>query len=77
MIRGYQCLISPVLSLICGPINGCRFTPTCSHYTYEAIEVHGVVRGIGLGIWRILRCQPFCKGGHDPVPPRQMGVRRF
>lgn len=47
----------------------CRFSPTCSQYAIEAIEAHGIVRGSGLALWRIARCQPFCKGGHDPVPP--------
>jgi putative membrane protein insertion efficiency factor len=46
----------------------CRFHPTCSNYGIEAIEKHGVFKGAGLTIWRILRCQPFCKGGFDPVP---------
>lgn len=47
----------------------CRFTPTCSCYMIEALREHGPVRGLGLGLWRILRCNPFCKGGYDPVPP--------
>jgi putative membrane protein insertion efficiency factor len=47
----------------------CRFSPTCSGYAIEAIETQGVMRGIVLASWRILRCNPFCKGGFDPVPP--------
>lgn len=46
----------------------CRFHPSCSEYAAQAIEAHGVGRGILLGSWRILRCQPFAKGGWDPVP---------
>ncbi len=47
----------------------CRFQPSCSAYMIEAVERHGVVRGVGMGLWRILRCNPFCRGGDDPVPP--------
>lgn len=47
----------------------CRFRPSCSEYMAQAIETHGWLRGVGLGLWRILRCNPFCPGGHDPVPP--------
>jgi len=46
----------------------CRFYPTCSNYAIEALEKHGAIKGIWLSVWRILRCQPFCKGGFDPVP---------
>lgn len=46
----------------------CRFEPTCSHYAIEAIEQHGVLKGSLLTTWRILRCQPLCAGGFDPVP---------
>jgi len=46
----------------------CRFTPTCSEYMYEAIRRYGAGKGLFLGIKRILRCNPFCKGGYDPVP---------
>jgi uncharacterized protein len=45
----------------------CRFTPTCSRYTYQAVEKYGVVRGIGKGLLRIIRCHPFSKGGYDPL----------
>jgi putative membrane protein insertion efficiency factor len=61
-IRMYQALLSPILG------RGCRFYPTCSVYTYEAIEKYGIVRGIGLGAKRLLRCHPFHAGGVDPVP---------
>ena len=46
----------------------CRFHPTCSHYALEAIQLHGPGRGTLLTAWRVLRCQPFCRGGFDPVP---------
>ncbi len=46
----------------------CRFTPTCSQYAREAIERYGALCGGGLALWRLLRCNPFCRGGYDPVP---------
>lgn len=61
-IRLYQMTLSPLLG------QNCRFTPSCSRYAIEAIERHGAVRGFGYAVRRILRCQPFCEGGHDPVP---------
>jgi putative membrane protein insertion efficiency factor len=64
-IRWYQRYISPGL----GP--ACRFQPTCSEYAYDAIERYGVLRGIGMGAWRIARCNPLNDGGFDPVPDRR------
>jgi putative membrane protein insertion efficiency factor len=50
------------------PPDTCRFYPSCSHYGYQAIYKHGLLKGSGLAIWRILRCNPFNPGGYDPVP---------
>ena len=61
MLRFYKRWISPLLP------QSCRFYPTCSEYMMEAIERHGVARGLGLGARRLLRCHPFCEGGFDPV----------
>lgn len=55
-------------SLLLG--NNCRFYPSCSHYTKEAIEVHGSIKGTYLGARRVLRCHPWHEGGFDPVPDR-------
>ena len=46
----------------------CRYEPTCSHYAEQAVRRHGVVRGLGLAAWRLLRCNPWSAGGYDPVP---------
>ena len=48
----------------------CKYEPTCSHYAEEAVRRHGVVRGLGLAGWRLLRCNPWSRGGVDPVPER-------
>jgi putative membrane protein insertion efficiency factor len=62
-IRFYQRGISPALP------SACRFQPTCSVYGYEAIERHGVIKGVVLTAWRLLRCNPFNRNrGYDPVP---------
>jgi putative membrane protein insertion efficiency factor len=68
LIRGYQMLISPLLSFLGGPGSGCRFQPTCSAYFLEALEKHGFLRGTWLGLRRLFRCHPWGGEGHDPVP---------
>ncbi len=65
LIRFYQLFISPLCPGVC------RFRPTCSQYMLEAIKIHGVCRGIILGIKRILRCHPWGKSGYDPVPAKE------
>lgn len=60
-LRFYKKFMSPIL------LPACRFTPTCSEYMYDAIVKYGAFRGVGLGLKRLLRCNPFCKGGYDPV----------
>ncbi|MFP4053062.1 MAG: membrane protein insertion efficiency factor YidD [Phycisphaerae bacterium] len=74
LVRLYQVTLSPIVG------RHCRFQPTCSRYFIEAVKTHGAVRGGGLGLWRILRCNPLCKGGYDPVPPgkdtREKGLQR-
>lgn len=68
LIRVYQHTLSRILPALV-PGCGCRFHPTCSHYALEAIGTHGPVRGVGLAVWRLLRCHPLHPGGLDPVPP--------
>ncbi len=68
LIRLYQKLISPLKP------PSCRFTPTCSAYAIEAFQKRGFFVGLILSTGRILRCNPFCKGGYDPVPEK--GLRR-
>ena len=61
-IRVYQRLLSPLLP------RTCRYFPTCSAYALQAVPRYGVVKGLGLGAWRIVRCNPLSDGGYDPVP---------
>ncbi len=62
LIRGYQLFISPYFP------TSCRYYPTCSHYAIQAFRVHGVLKGLALTVWRILRCNPWTAGGEDLVP---------
>ncbi|MFR8104756.1 MAG: membrane protein insertion efficiency factor YidD [Clostridia bacterium] len=64
LIKGYQKLISPIFSFF--GIH-CKYYPTCSEYTKQAIMKYGVIKGTFLGVKRILRCNPFSKGGYDPL----------
>ncbi|MGI9318123.1 MAG: membrane protein insertion efficiency factor YidD [bacterium] len=62
LIRGYKLVLSPVLG------QNCRFHPSCSSYSIDAIRIHGVIKGGALSLRRILKCQPMNSGGYDPVP---------
>lgn len=62
LIRWYQRSVSPTRP------PACRFQPTCSHYGYEVVERHGLLKGSLLTLWRLLRCHPFNPGGYDPAP---------
>jgi len=63
LIRFYQKFISPAL-----PANTCRFYPSCSRYSFEAVKRYGAIKGTYLSVYRVLRCNPFNPGGYDPVP---------
>jgi putative membrane protein insertion efficiency factor len=62
-VRTYQWTLRPVIGA------NCRFFPSCSDYAIEAFKSHGLARGTSLAAWRIARCNPWCDGGYDPVPP--------
>ncbi|WP_439520604.1 membrane protein insertion efficiency factor YidD [Hydrogenophaga sp.] len=62
LVKGYRLLLSPWLG------NGCRFEPSCSVYAIGALERHGALNGSALTLRRLVRCHPWCEGGHDPVP---------
>jgi putative membrane protein insertion efficiency factor len=62
LVKGYRLLLSPWLG------SACRFTPTCSAYSLQALETHGALAGTYLTLGRLVRCHPWCNGGHDPVP---------
>ena len=69
LVKGYRLLLSPWLG------SSCRFEPTCSVYAIEALQAHGAATGSYLTLRRLARCQPWCDGGHDPVPPKTPGSR--
>ncbi len=64
LIKGYQTFISPLTP------STCRYSPTCSHYSIEALQTHGLLKGSWLAIKRILSCNPWGGSGYDPVPPK-------
>ena len=65
LVKAYRLLLSPWLGL------ACRFEPTCSVYAIQALETHGAASGSYLTLKRLARCQPWCQGGHDPVPAQK------
>ena len=70
LIKAYRLVLSPWLG------SSCRFTPTCSAYALRAVQDHGALAGSYLGASRVLRCHPWCAGGHDPVPPKNELFKR-
>jgi len=69
-VKLYQLTISPILP------NSCRHVPTCSHYTIEALKIHGIFKGGWLSLKRILRCHPWGTWGYDPVPPKKEKIKK-
>lgn len=65
LLRGYQLLLSPLFAAFGSQ---CRFEPSCSQYMIDAVELRGPIVGLALGVWRLLRCNPFNAGGYDPAP---------
>ena len=70
LIRLYQVALSPLKNILCGPGASCRFTPTCSEFTIQAVRSLGAIQGVLLGLHRLLRCHPWGDCGHDPVPAK-------
>jgi putative membrane protein insertion efficiency factor len=68
LVRLYRWTLSPAQSFLFGPLEGCRFTPTCSQYAIDALQRHGAVTGTAMAAKRICRCHPWGGCGHDPVP---------
>jgi uncharacterized protein len=71
LVKFYQLSVSPLLP------NSCRYTPTCSQYTIQALKQHGVFKGLTLGIYRIARCNPWGGHGFDPVPEKGTPLMKF
>lgn len=69
LVKAYRLLLSPWLG------SACRFEPTCSAYSLQALQQHGAVAGTYLTLYRLVRCQPWCKSGHDPVPQTTLFTR--
>lgn len=79
LIKIYQKTLSPTTGIFAHlfSFRVCRFQPTCSEYTYQAIEKYGIIKGSFIGFWRVLRCNPFSKGGFEPIPSRKESQQLF
>jgi uncharacterized protein len=76
LVRGLRLMLVPFQSMVSVTPRTCRYEPTCSHYAEQAIRRHGAVRGLGLAAWRVLRCNPWTRGGYDPVPGEHEAAAR-
>ena len=77
-VRAYRLAVSPILAAAFAPAGlGCRFTPTCSQYALEALQVHGAIQGATLAARRLCRCHPWGGSGHDPVPAAGTNVQNL
>jgi putative membrane protein insertion efficiency factor len=70
-VRGYQMVVSPLLP------RSCKYHPSCSQYAVDALREFGVVRGVILAVWRLLRCNPLSYGGYDPVERQRLFAPRY
>jgi putative membrane protein insertion efficiency factor len=68
VLRLARLALTPFVAMTSITPRVCKYEPTCSHYAEQAVRRHGVARGLGLATWRLLRCNPWSKGGYDPVP---------
>ena len=74
MLRGLRLLLVPFEAMTSVTPRHCKYEPSCSHYAEQAVRRHGVVRGLALACWRVLRCNPWSRGGYDPVPGEEREV---
>jgi len=74
VLRALRLLLVPFESMVSVTSRTCKYHPSCSHYAEQAVRRHGVVRGLGLAGWRLLRCNPWSRGGYDPVPGEETRV---
>lgn len=72
LIKFYQKYLSPANF----GADTCIYEPSCSNYMYKAVKEYDIIRGTLMGLWRVLRCNPFAKGGYDPVPPEKKVQRK-
>jgi putative membrane protein insertion efficiency factor len=67
LLRVVRAAVTPFAATTSITPRVCKYEPTCSHYAEQAIRTHGPVKGLGLAVWRVLRCNPWSRGGYDPV----------